>query len=286
MVKLMFKKISVTKVCAFGAAVNLILFFVKLYIGLRTNSISIYSDAVNNAFDSLSGVFTFWGLTVAFKKSNGVFDGTVQKTEQLFSFIISLTVIGAGCYFAYNSLERLMYPTPIWFEMLYVWIIAGTAAVKGLMFVLYRRFEKATKSPVVGAIKTDCILDMFITLITLATLIVSKYETYAVDAYCGILISVIIIVFAVRLMFSNARALINFVSPEIRTQIKTIFDEYSQSVELLEISYLTEKDGIKAFATVRSENKTVQDEIYSKCLQKNGVRIYFVEDNSIQKEGI
>ena len=41
--------------CAAAFALNVALFSVKLYVGLCANSISIYSDAVNNMFDSLSG---------------------------------------------------------------------------------------------------------------------------------------------------------------------------------------------------------------------------------------
>lgn len=277
---------SIFGLCVFAFCANMLLFFVKLYIGLRTDSISIYSDAVNNLFDSLSGAITFVGMTLAVKKSNNVFDGTVRKTEQLFSFIISLTVTVAGFCFAYNSLERLMYPTPIWFTTAYAWIIAGTAAAKGLMFFVYLRFQKRTNSPIAKVMKTDCVLDMFITLITLVTLIVSKYETYAVDAFCGIAISVIIIVSAVKLLFCAARDLVNYVKPDTKTQIKAIFDEYSGSIDLLEISYLSENDGIKAFAFVASENKTVEDEIYSRCLEKTGIGLYFVVNDKIKKEGI
>ena len=59
------KRNSLLVVCAIAFSVNLLLFFIKLYIGLRSNSISIYSDAVNNLFDSLSGLVTliFMSLT-------------------------------------------------------------------------------------------------------------------------------------------------------------------------------------------------------------------------------
>ena len=45
--------------CAAAFALNVALFSVKLYVGLCANSISIYSDAVNNMFDSLSGLAAF-----------------------------------------------------------------------------------------------------------------------------------------------------------------------------------------------------------------------------------
>lgn len=143
----MFKKISVTKVCVFGAAVDLILFFVKLYIGLRTNSISIYSDAVNNAFDSLSSAVTLVGMLGLIKYSGSQSGGIVHKGEQLFSFVISIFVAAVGCYFAYSSLERLIYPTPIWFATLYAYVIAGTAAVKTLMLIFYSFCDKNAIQP-------------------------------------------------------------------------------------------------------------------------------------------
>lgn len=275
---------SVFRLCVFAFCANMLLFFVKLYIGLRTDSISIYSDAVNNLFDSLSGGITFVGMTLAVKKSGGVFDGTVRKTEQLFSFIISLTVTAAGFLFAYNSLERLMYPTPMWFSTLYAWIIGGTAAAKGLMFFIYRWFEKKTSSPIAAVMKTDCVLDMFITLITLVTLIVSKYETYAVDAVCGIVISVIIIISAVKLLLSSARALVNYVRPELKVQVGAILNEYSDRITVLEISYLTENNGIRAIALVAERNQTAEDEIFSRCLEKTGIGLYFVENKLNRKE--
>ena len=45
--------------CAAAFVLNVALFSVKLYVGLCANSISIYSDAVNNMFDSLSGLAAF-----------------------------------------------------------------------------------------------------------------------------------------------------------------------------------------------------------------------------------
>ena len=39
--------------------INLILFLVKLSVGLSANSISIYSDAINNLFDCIRAVPAF-----------------------------------------------------------------------------------------------------------------------------------------------------------------------------------------------------------------------------------
>lgn len=269
------KKNYILRVCAFGFVINLVLFFVKLYIGLGTNSISIYSDAVNNLFDSLSGGMTFAGLAVV-KKSNGAYDGTVRKTEQLFSFIISLTVIVASLYFLYNSLERLIYPTPIWFSTLYAWIIAGTAAVKGLMFAYYRQYEKKTKSPVIGVMKTDCILDMFITLITLVTLIVSKYETYAFDAVCGIAISIIIVAVAIKTIITCAKKLVDYIPTGTEDELKAILASYE--LEIIEIDYKNDGVRLKAFVTVSGEIDALKNEIQRICREKTDVEVFLLNE--------
>ena len=57
------KKLTrVCKICLFAFSANLLLFGVKLYVGLAANSITVFSDAVNNLFDALSGGVSFAGL--------------------------------------------------------------------------------------------------------------------------------------------------------------------------------------------------------------------------------
>ncbi|MBQ1242943.1 MAG: cation transporter, partial [Clostridia bacterium] len=54
----------------FAFVCNLLLFGVKLYVGLASGSISIYSDGINNFFDCLSGALTV-GVIIALSKVNG-----------------------------------------------------------------------------------------------------------------------------------------------------------------------------------------------------------------------
>ncbi|MBO5433575.1 MAG: cation transporter [Clostridia bacterium] len=81
--------------------INLILFLVKLSVGLSANSISIYSDAINNLFDCISAVLTLCSFSVL---SVGAY---AEKTEQLLSFLISCFIGFSGAYFLYSSAERL-----------------------------------------------------------------------------------------------------------------------------------------------------------------------------------
>lgn len=263
------KDTFVLKACGVAFGVNLVLFFVKLYIGLRTNSISIYSDAVNNMFDSLSGVLTLISLYLIVKNSGESLAGTVKKSEQLFSFLMSLVITLAGFAFLYSSLERFMYPTPVWYTTLYALVLAGTAAVKIILFIIYGLFEKKSVSPVIKVMKYDCILDFFITLITIITLVISKSGTYSVDAFFGVVISLIIIVSAIKLVIKSGKILVDYVSYEVRDDVDDILEE--NGIKPISLLYTNDGDTIVCYITVSEAETENIKKAKADCLEKSGV---------------
>lgn len=130
--------------CAAAFALNVALFSVKLYVGLCANSISIYSDAVNNMFDSLSGLAAFICFAALLSSSSEGTRAIIKKAEQFFSFVMSVIILLTGLYFAYNSLERLFYPTPISYLTRYLVMLIVTVAVKFVMFFAYRGVYRIT----------------------------------------------------------------------------------------------------------------------------------------------
>ena len=254
---------------AFSA--NLILFFVKLYIGLRTNSISIYSDAVNNLFDSLSGLITLIFMSVIIKRSGSSSGRTVEKGEQLFSMLISITVTLAGLGFGYTAFERLMYPTPVWFTYGYAFMLAGTAAAKMILYFVYNIFFKKSYSPVIKVMRYDCILDFFITAVTVVTLIVSKFGLYALDAVAGIIISAAMVITAVKLVISSGKLLVNYVSPETREILAGLLPD---SVRI--VTFESTSSGITAFLSSELPQEDLSA-LRRECLEKAGVEIFTVK---------
>ena len=194
----------IMKACLFAFTVNILLFGIKLYIGLSTNSISIYSDAVNNMFDSLSGMLTFICVMLIARSGSDIKIRETERAELLFGFIISVIVTITGFVFVYSSIERFMYPTPVWYTNLYLVILFATSAVKLLMFAYYRRIMKTLDSDVLKAMKLDSILDFFISLLASLSLVLSGTGTFAFDAVFGVVIGVVISVFGIRETISDA----------------------------------------------------------------------------------
>lgn len=193
-------------VFAFGC--NLLLFGTKLYVGLASGSISIYSDGINNFFDSLSGALAVASVVALAKVQTENGEKIVKRTQNLLSFVMSVVVAFSGFYFAYNSLERLFYPTPVSYMEKYLWLIVGTTAIKLFMIFVFRFLGKKADSPIIKVMAVDGILDFFVSGVTVLTLVLTKSGGYAYDAVCGIAIGIIIMAGAVKLVVTSVKAII------------------------------------------------------------------------------
>ncbi len=249
---------------------NFLLFVTKLYVGLSSNSISIYSDGVNNFFDSLTGILSFALLFSLARQTNPVAAYKTKKTEQLMSFVISVTVAFSAFYFAYNSLERLTYPTPVSFMTKYLVIIIITAAVKLVMFAVLRLYGKKCGSAVVRLISLDSLLDFFITAVTALTLVLSIGGKYAFDALCGMAISGVILFTAVKNLISSLSHLTESPTKEKREAIAEILE--GRDIKDINFNLSEEKDEV--YIKIAGSEET--DSLAREIKKETGIRAYFV----------
>ena len=226
------------------AAANLLLFFVKLYVGLSANSITVYSDAVNNLFDSLSGGISFAGLFAISRAADLSAAHTLKKGEQLFSLLISVLLTFTALYFFYSSLERLVNPWPVSFTSLHVWALLGTALAKLGMLFVYRRGNRKTPSGVLRLMAMDCLLDFFITLTSVFTLWLSAKGAFRADAVCGVGISIAIAAPAVKSVLTNAAALVGFVPAQTRAAVNAVLGEAVAAGEIRSMRYERGEAGV------------------------------------------
>ena len=271
------KNKAVAKICLVAFFLNFILFAVKLYVGLSSNIISIYSDGVNNLFDSLSGLVTAVCFLWAVKSESALQKGFLSKTEQLLSVGLSVIVVFSGLVFAYSSAERLMYPTPMWFTMSFLWMLMGTAVCKLGMYFWFKKQNKKTDSQVLEMMSLDCRLDFFINLVTIITLIVSKLEFYAFDALCGIGISVMIIISGGKSLVSSVKELVNIPDNATRQKVEQVLSSFGFNGQNSEVTF--QFAGTKQ-AYIKSENEPDEgtlEEMKSQVLEKTGIEIYLLK---------
>ena len=278
------KNKTILFVLAVGVACNLTLFFVKLYIGLSSNSVCIWSDAVNNLADSLSCILSLGFLAVTMRVSRDRLPFVADKAQQLLSMILAIVVLLVGLSFAYSSLERFMYPTPIWFQMKYFYVLLGAAFAKLAMFFFYRAFAKRTGSGVLRVMKNDSILDFFITLTTLISFTLTQYVSFAVDAVFGLVISTAICVNAAKMICDEVTALLNIVPKAKREQLQALLLESALFLSQPDVRYDIDESRVIT-ATVggsfapeidESARRAQCDAVAQQCLEQTGIKLGFV----------
>ncbi len=254
--------------------INLILFLVKLFVGLSANSISIYSDAVNNLFDCISAMLTLCSFSVL---SAGVY---AEKTEQFLSFLISCFIGFSGAYFLYSSAERLMYPTPVWYTPKYFLLICVTAAVKLALFLILKKISAGYSLHLVRLMATDSALDFCIGCTTVLTLLLSKNGKYAFDALCGIVISIFILISAVKGIINAVKLLINYKSKEKRDEIENLLLSHKSIHRVCRMRFT---DGNICIAEVEmsKDNENSIDEICRTVKQQTDINIFIAKSSDV-----
>ena len=193
------------KATALGVIFNTVLFFAKFYVGISTNSLSIYCDAIINLGDTIACLIAVLGFFLARK----VTELKSQKIQSLCTFVISLIIAATGAYFVYNGLQRLMYPLRIAYSVEYAYIIIATVFAKILMGLMYMAFNKEASSPVLKAMILDSFLDCAVTIFALMGLFLITKVNFAADGIFAIIIGTAVTVSAVKNTIDQSKFLIN-----------------------------------------------------------------------------
>lgn len=196
-------------IVAIGVVVNVALALIKMYVGLSSNSLCIMLDAINNFFDILTAIVAGVAFcTLLIPRSEKAPYG-YGRTEYLAGFIVAATSVVVGGLFLIRSLNRMAMPEPVWFGVKSCILIAVTVPVKLGLGLTYYFADKKMKSPALKALAIDSFMDVGITVTSVVSFAVSARVDYAADAIVGIVISIAVIVFAIKAVRDNVKAVVS-----------------------------------------------------------------------------
>lgn len=232
-------KKRLSPVIIFAGIVNFFLFFVKFYIGIRTNSLCIYTDSINNLMDTLSLCLALIGVAFINKPATDRFRYGFGKAEDITSFVMSIIMTVTGLSFAYSSLGRLMTPVPVWYFSKYAIIIGATCIVKLILGIIFAYKYKKTGSAVLKTVMLDSFLDCGITAVTLVSFTLSNALGVTLDAVLGLVISIIIAVMGIRLILSSVAELIGQYHGKYEKSICEIIADTDENIVVNDIAIHT-----------------------------------------------
>ena len=192
----------------FGIVTNFILVVIKLFIGILSFSISIIADAINNLSDMGSSLLTIIGFKISNKPADKDHPYGHQRVEYIISLIIAMVIAFVGLELFTTSIEKIITPDEIKFEVI-TFVVLGVAIVlKALQGLFYLSASKKIDSLSLKASAKDSINDCISTTAVLIGTIISKVSGYNVDGIVGILVSGFIMYSAVMLIKETMSPLI------------------------------------------------------------------------------
>ena len=176
-----------------GITANFILFGVKLSVGLLTSSIAIMADAFNNLSDMASSVITIVGFKLASIPPDKEHPFGHGRLEYISALIVAFMVMLVGIQFVKSSIDRILNPVPITFEIIPFILLFISILVKVWLSRFNKFMGNKINSSALKAASVDAMGDVFTSSTVLVAFLAAKFTSIPIDGYAGILVSVAIL---------------------------------------------------------------------------------------------
>ena len=176
-----------------GIFCNVLLFSVKLTIGLILSSLAVTADAFNNLSDAASSIISFVGVKMAGKPADAEHPFGHGRIEYIAALIVSFLVIEVGFTFFKSSISKIMHPEEITFDLVPFIILILSILVKLWMAFFNNKLVKRIDSKVMLATAADSLGDVITTSATVISIVICHFTSINVDAIAGLIVSGIVI---------------------------------------------------------------------------------------------
>ncbi|MCR5308532.1 MAG: cation diffusion facilitator family transporter, partial [Bacilli bacterium] len=156
-----------------GIFTNIILFIIKLLIGIFAGSMAIISDAINNLTDLISCVVSLVGFKLANKPADKDHPYGHERVEYVTGMIVSFIIIAVGVALCYTSITALINQTIDSTFTTISFIVLGIAILgKILLGLFYNGIGNAINSVSIKASRQDSFNDAISTTVVLIASII------------------------------------------------------------------------------------------------------------------
>ena len=218
---------EIVKVSIIGIIANVFLSGFKAVIGFITGSIAIVLDAVNNITDVASSLVTIIGTKLANKKPDREHPFGHGRAEYLTAMVISVIILYAGITSLTESIKKVIKPTTPEYNIASLIIIVVAILVKVVLGEYVKRKGKELNSTSLVNSGQDAKLDSVISLSTLIAAIIFILTNISLEAYLGIIISILIIKAGIEMLKEAISSVLGErVDPDLIKDIKKTILKY------------------------------------------------------------
>ena len=220
---------EIIKTSIIGVAANLLLAGFKVTIGLLANSVSVLSDAINNAADALSSILTIVGTKLSEKEPDRNHPFGYGRVEYLFSLAIGIIIAFAGIDSLENSVERILHPEPIDFDTSSIIIMSIAVVIKLAVGLYTKKRGELLESESLVASGKEGLSDVLATIATIVAAFIYVRSSVNIEAYVGLVISILIIKTGVETILDTSSVILGKSSDlELVNKIKDSISSFSE----------------------------------------------------------
>ncbi len=172
-----------------GICCNVLLFSVKLFIGIVAGSISVMADAFNNLSDAASSIVGLVGMKMAGKPADADHPFGHGRIEYIAAFVVSFFVLQVGFELFKTSIAKIRAPQQLTFAWTAVLVLALSVLVKCWLALFNRTIGRRIHSNVMAATAADALGDVAATSATIVSMLVFGIWGVNIDGYVGLLVS-------------------------------------------------------------------------------------------------
>lgn len=236
-----------------GIITNLLLFAMKMTVGVLFHSIAMAADALNNLSDSASSIVTLLGFKLSGKPADDKHPYGHARMEYIAGMIVSFIILVLGLQLGKSSFDKILAPEETVFSYVTVGVLIAAIFIKIWQCLFYRKIAKIIGSSTLKATAADSMNDVIATTVVLIGVFVSAFTGLNLDGYMGLAVAVFIVVSGVRLVIETANPLLGL--PPGKKLVKELEQRITEHEEILGIHDLkVHQYGASAcFATVHCE---------------------------------
>jgi cation diffusion facilitator family transporter len=263
-----------------GIASNLVLFGLKITVGLLFGSIAIVADAVNNLSDSAASLVTVLGFKLSGKPADAEHPYGHARMEYISGLTVSFLILFLGVQLIHSSVTKIFHPEPSQFRLISILILGVSIFLKLWQSLFYRKIGQLIDSTALTATAADSRNDIFATAAVLTALLITRWTGYNLDGYMGLLVALFIMVSGVKLVMDTIDPLLGLApTQELVDSIYQKILGYDHIIGLHDLTVHNYGVG-KCFASVHCEVPAEQDIMVSHDIIDN-IERDFLNDNGI-----
>ena len=176
-----------------GIVCNLILTVVKITVGIISGSVSILADGFNNLSDMASSLITMIGMKLANRPADKEHPFGHGRIEYLSALVVAFMVMLVGVQFIKTSVERIIHPVAVVFEILPFILLIISLLIKFWLSRFNKFVGEKINSSALKAASVDALGDVFTSSCVIISFLAAKFTTFPIDGYMGVVVSLFIL---------------------------------------------------------------------------------------------